>query len=56
MTGIKYQDLTFTLQEHESVLEVLEKQGQVVPNSCRSGICQSCIMQAVSGIPPSVSQ
>jgi NAD(P)H-flavin reductase/ferredoxin len=56
MSSVKYQDLTFNLLEHESVLEGLEKQGQVVPNSCRSGICQSCMMQAISGTPPPVSQ
>lgn len=56
MPCVKYQDLKFELQEHENVLTGLENQGQSIPSSCRSGVCQSCMLQAVSGTPPAASQ
>ena len=36
----------------ESVLDCLTAQGVSVPSSCRSGICQTCLMRAVSGEIP----
>ncbi len=36
----------------ESVLDCLTAQGVSVPSSCRSGICQTCLMRAISGEIP----
>lgn len=41
---------------NETVLDCLERNGVSVPSSCRSGVCQSCLMQATSGTPPSNAQ
>lgn len=50
---ISYGDARFELQESESVLDCLERHGVSVPHSCRSGVCQSCLMHADAGaIPP----
>lgn len=38
------------------MLEVLERQGHAVPSSCRSGVCQSCLMRAREGTPPASAQ
>ena len=35
-----------------SVLDCLTAQGVHVPSSCRSGVCQTCMMQVVSGSVP----
>jgi NAD(P)H-flavin reductase/ferredoxin len=45
-----------TLVENETVLEGLERHGIAVPNSCRSGVCQSCLMQAAKGAIPAAAQ
>jgi CDP-4-dehydro-6-deoxyglucose reductase len=37
------------LSAGESVLDGLLRGGILVPNSCRSGVCQSCLMQAAEG-------
>ena len=39
------------LQEGESVLEGIVRSGHDVPNSCRSGVCQSCKMMTDDGVP-----
>ncbi len=45
------------LQEGETVLQGLERHCIAVPNSCRSGVCQSCLMQASAGdIPADASK
>jgi NAD(P)H-flavin reductase/ferredoxin len=47
---------TCALNDGETVLEALERQGVAVPNSCRAGVCQSCLMRATAGAPPAESQ
>ncbi len=39
-----------------SVLDCLTAQGVSVPSSCRSGFCQTCLMQAVAGEVPAKAQ
>ena len=39
-----------------SVLDCLTAQGVAVPSSCRSGVCQTCLMRAVSGEVPAQAQ
>jgi ferredoxin-NADP reductase/ferredoxin len=40
----------------ESVLECLAARGVAIPNSCRAGLCQTCMMQAVEGEVPGAAQ
>lgn len=56
MASILFQGETFVPREGESLLEVLERGGRPVPSSCRSGVCQSCLMRAREGAPPAESQ
>lgn len=55
MATITYEDQQINISEPETVLEGLENAGFSIPFSCRSGICQSCIMQA-NEQPPISSQ
>lgn len=45
-----------TVSSGQSVLDALIEAGIKVPNSCRAGICQSCVTQAISGEPPLAAQ
>lgn len=45
-----------TVDSGQSVLDALLEAGIKVPNSCRAGVCQSCVTQAISGEPPSAAQ
>lgn len=56
MTTIRYDDKSFALAENQSVLECLNGHGVPVPYSCRAGVCQTCLMRAMSGTPPPTSQ
>ena len=45
------------LREGQTVLEALLEAGVEVPYSCRSGVCQTCKMQAIDGdIPPEAQE
>jgi len=44
------------LMQHESVLDGLLRNGITPPYSCRSGVCQTCMMRAVKGKPTEQSQ
>jgi ferredoxin-NADP reductase/ferredoxin len=39
-----------------SVLECLTAQGVPVPSSCRSGVCQTCLMRSIKGALPEKAQ
>lgn len=42
-----------TVEKDESILKALLRAGHDIPNGCRAGICQSCMMQSHQGaIPP----
>lgn len=56
MVAIRYADAQVELAAGESVLDGLTRRGVSVPSSCRSGICQTCVMQATLGTPPEESQ
>lgn len=47
---------TFTSQTGESVLDCLSRNGMSVPHSCKSGVCQSCLLLAVNGEVPEAAQ
>lgn len=55
MAKITYGGQSFECGD-QSVLDCLTAQGVVIPHSCRSGICQSCMMQAVQGAVPDKAQ
>jgi NAD(P)H-flavin reductase/ferredoxin len=53
MPSVTYEGQRYELEEGESILETLLRNKVVVPNSCRTGVCQSCLMQAAMGpVPP----
>jgi NAD(P)H-flavin reductase len=56
MTTIRYANDKFELEPNESVLECLTIHGVPVPFSCRSGVCQTCLMRATGGKLPETSQ
>jgi NAD(P)H-flavin reductase/ferredoxin len=56
MPTLQYQDLTYACAPGETVLDCLTRQGASVPSSCRSGVCQTCLMRATKGAPPAAAQ
>lgn len=56
MSTITFQDQRYVLQEGETVLEGLLRHGVHLPCSCRSGVCQSCMMRSVDTAPPAAAQ
>jgi NAD(P)H-flavin reductase/ferredoxin len=44
------------LDPEETVLEGLLRAGVPVPNACRAGACQSCLVRATDGAPPPTAQ
>lgn len=55
MPIIQFEGTAFAAAEGESVLECLERHGVEVSSSCRSGVCQSCLMQCAEGDVPAVA-
>ena len=56
MVAIRYGQDRFDLGKGQSVLDELTRCGVPVPYSCRAGNCQTCLMRAVGGTPPSAAQ
>ena len=56
MTTITYSDKQYVCQADETVLECLSRQGVDLPHSCKSGVCQTCMVRAAEGTPPSDAQ
>lgn len=56
MPEILLDDKTYTGADGETVLDTLTRGGATVPSSCRSGVCQTCLMRAVEGSVPAASQ
>jgi NAD(P)H-flavin reductase/ferredoxin len=56
MVNIRYAKDNFELEQNQSVLDCLTNRGVPVPFSCRSGVCQTCLMRATGGTPPELSQ
>lgn len=56
MAKIVYAGKAYEHSKGVSVLECLTAHGVAVPSSCHSGVCQSCMMRAVSGAIPLASQ
>jgi len=53
---ILYEGYTLEIDDSETVLECLERNGHRLASSCRSGICQSCLMQGEPGRIPAIAQ
>jgi NAD(P)H-flavin reductase/ferredoxin len=56
MTQVKHEGRWYPLEQDESVLDGLLRQGVNVPHSCRAGACQSCLMRAERGEVPAKAQ
>lgn len=56
MTQLKFNDDVFTVSSGQTVLETLLGNGIEVPNNCRAGACQSCLMQVTKGKVPEAAQ
>lgn len=56
MAVLTYSGTTFAGADQETVLETLERHGVSVPNSCRAGACQSCLLRASEGTVPATAQ
>ena len=53
MAQLRFQNAQYPLESGESVLDCLLRNQQQVSYSCKSGLCQSCLVQAVDCQPPS---
>jgi CDP-4-dehydro-6-deoxyglucose reductase len=47
--SVTYGERTLALEAGETVLDCLSRGGIGIPHSCRSGVCQSCLMQLSAG-------
>ncbi|ALP52419.1 oxygenase [Candidatus Tenderia electrophaga] len=56
MPNITYAEHTYACRSDESVLECLARHGVELSSSCRAGVCQTCMVKATSGAPPSEAQ
>jgi len=56
MLKIRFDDLTYSCRQEETLLDALLRQGKNIPFSCRSGVCHTCMMVAVRGEIPAAAQ
>ena len=56
MPTINFEGQDFFCAEDETVLECMTRHGVLIPSSCQSGACQSCMLRAFEGTPPAASQ
>jgi CDP-4-dehydro-6-deoxyglucose reductase, E3 len=49
MAEVKFQSKRYEWTEGESLLECLERNGEDIPNACRSGACHSCLVRVTEG-------
>jgi ferredoxin-NADP reductase/ferredoxin len=56
MTQLHLNEATYQCEPGESVLDALSRQGVSIPSSCRSGVCQTCMMQSADANVPSAAQ
>ncbi len=56
MPLLRFQQQTYACEPGETVLDCLTRKGATIPSSCRSGVCQTCLMHATAGVPPSAAQ
>lgn len=56
MRSITIGESTFACQPDETVLETLLRENIQVPNGCRQGLCQACLMRSLDTPPPVSAQ
>lgn len=56
MPVLTFEGKPYPCEPNETALDCLERQGQIMPASCRSGVCQTCLLHAVEGTPPASAQ
>ncbi len=56
MVSVRFEEADVTVKEGATLLEALLDAGHDIPNSCRAGACQSCMLQATEGTPPAAAQ
>lgn len=56
MPSITYGGQSYLCRAQESVLDCMTAHGVTIPSSCHSGLCQTCLMQAVRGSVPAAAQ
>ncbi len=56
MTKLRYNDQAYNLDRDENLLDCLLRHGVDIPYSCKSGTCQSCLVQAEKGSIPEKAQ
>jgi NAD(P)H-flavin reductase/ferredoxin len=56
MPNVSFENAVYPLVDGDSVLDCLLRNGIDIPNSCRSGACQSCMLQAADGDVPEGAQ
>lgn len=56
MVSVRFEEADVTVEEGATLLEALLDAGHDIPNSCRAGACQSCMLQATDGTPPEDAQ
>lgn len=47
MSQLKFNNKSFTLNQYETVLDCLLRNGQAIPYACKAGMCQACLIRAV---------
>jgi NAD(P)H-flavin reductase/ferredoxin len=56
MQSITFGESTLSCQPNDTVLETLLRENIKVPNGCRQGLCQACLMRSIDNSPPVLSQ
>ena len=51
MSTIEFEDKSYPVKEGHSVLDTLLDAGEDIPNGCRAGACQSCLMISEEEVP-----
>src|SRR3954462_10741954 len=53
---LRFENKEYAIENGESVLDCLLRHGEQVSSLCRTGACQSCLLQATSGSVPAAAQ
>lgn len=56
MARVVFEGVGYACDPAETVLDCLSRHGVATPSSCRSGICQTCMLRAVEGFVPAAAQ
>jgi len=56
MPTIHFEGQDFFCSGKETILESMTRHGVLLPSSCQSGSCQTCMIRALKGTPPPDSQ